>query len=119
MISEAAIKMQGTLSLEHRPPSHKPAQTGGDDNHKMTCGTIKMLGRGQKTRLQTFQRNNHDIAGGDRCGGRERPCASVSQPRLAARLLRRVGPWHQVRKSPLRSREGAESELTHPLQGDP
>ena len=41
MISEAALKMQGTLSLEHRPPSHKPAQTGGDDNHKMTCGTIK------------------------------------------------------------------------------
>ena len=40
--------MQGTLSLEQRPPPHKPAQTGGDDNHKMTSGTIKKLDRGQK-----------------------------------------------------------------------
>ena len=30
---------------EHRPASHKLSETGSDDNHKMTCGTVKRSGQ--------------------------------------------------------------------------
>ena len=34
--------------LAHSLASHKLSETGSDDNHKMTCGTVKKSGQWQK-----------------------------------------------------------------------
>ena len=38
----AAVAM---ISASHKDASHKLSETGSDDNHKMTCGTVKRSGQ--------------------------------------------------------------------------